>query len=123
MSSLVKMISAVKDTGVVVSSLQGMIDGMKRNTSKIKLSGEGQHGLISLISDKSPGVSEAAIELATRLQLMPSGELTSMIQTAKAIAPDGSQPLENRIQAIKIIGLDPKGDSFSLFEKMAAKID
>lgn len=118
MSSLVKMISAINDTGVVVSSLQGMIDGVKRNTDKVKLTPEGQHGLISLISDKSPNVRKAAIDLASGLQLMPSSELADIFNTAKSIAPDGSRPLENRILAIKVIGLDTKGDSFSILRKM-----
>ena len=118
MSSLVKMISDVKDTGVAISSLQGIIDGMKRNTSKITLSAEGQHALVLLISDKTPAVSDAAIDLATGFRLMPSAELSSLIQASKSIAPDGGQPLENRIRAIRIIGLDSKGESFPLLEKM-----
>ena len=118
MSSLVKIISAVKDSGIVVSSLQGMIAGMKRNTNKVKLTPDGQHELISLISDKSPKVRGAATELASRIQLKPSDELTSIFNTAKSILSDGGQPLENRILAIKIIGLDTRGDSFTLLEKM-----
>ena len=118
MSSLVKIISAVKDTGIVVSSLQGMTAGMKRNTNKVKLTPDGQHELISLISDKSPKVRGAATELASRIQLKPSDELTSIFNTAKSILSDGGQPLENRILAIKLIGLDTRGDSFTLLEKM-----
>jgi putative membrane-bound dehydrogenase-like protein len=118
MFSLVKMIAGVKDTGVVVSSLHGMMDGMKRNTNKIKLGAEGQHGLISLISNNSPGVRDAAIDLASRLQLIPSIALTNIINRAKTIVPDTNQSKKSRILAIKIMGLDPKGDSFSLLEKM-----
>ncbi len=118
MSSLVKIISAAKDSGMVVSSLQGIMDGMKRNSNKIKLTAEGQHGLMSLISDKSPSVREAAIDLASMLQLIPSAELKNIINTAKTIVPDRSQPIGNRVLAIKIMGLDSIGDSFSLLEKM-----
>lgn len=118
LSSLVEMISGVKDTGVVISSLQGIIDGMKRNTKKIKLSSGGQHALIALVSQKSSNVSEAAIDLASRLQLRPSVELNNIINNAKAFVPDGNQSIESRILAIKIIGLDPKGNSLALFENM-----
>jgi putative heme-binding domain-containing protein len=95
-----------------------MMDGMKRNTNKIKLGAEGQHGLISLISNNSPGVRDAAIDLASRLQLIPSIALTNIINRAKTIVPDTNQSKQSRILAIKIMGLDPKGDSFSLLEKM-----
>ena len=118
MSSLVKMISETKDTGVAISSLQGMVNGMNRNTNEIKLTAEGQHGLISLISDQPPKVREAAIDVASRLRLIPSNELTNIISKSKEIAQDESKPVESRVLAIKIIGLDPGGIPFASLEKL-----
>ena len=118
LSSLVKMIAGVKDTGVIVSSLQGAVTGMKRNNDKMKLSAEGQSGLIRLISDQPANVRTAAIEMASRLQLAPSNDLATIIGSAKTIAAEESQSVENRILAIKVLGLDPAGIPFPLLEKL-----
>lgn len=118
LSSLVKMIAGVKDTGVVVSSLQGVVTGMKRNNDKMKLSAEGQSGLIGLISDQPANVRAAAIAMASRLQLTPSTDLANIIARSKAIAAEESQPVESRVLAVKVLGLDPAGIPFPLLERL-----
>ncbi|HUQ66255.1 MAG TPA: c-type cytochrome, partial [Flavitalea sp.] len=117
-SSLVKTISAARDSGLVLSVLTGLKDGLARNTSKTKLTSEGQQGLISLMSDRSPRIRETVIDVVSEIQLMPSVELSNIIRNAKTTASDINQPLENRLMAIKILGLDLKGDSFTLLEKL-----
>lgn len=118
LSSLVKMISGVKDTGAIVSSLEGVVTGMKRNNAKIKLNAEGQSGLTGLISNQPANVRAAAIEMASRLQLAPSNDLANIIASSKTIAADESQPAESRVLAIKVLGLDPAGIPFPLLEKL-----
>jgi len=118
LSSLVKMISGVKDTGVIVSSLEGVVTGMKRNNGKMKLSPEGQSELIALISNQPNNIKAAAIEMASRLQLAPSNGLANIISSSKTIAADESQPAESRVLAIKVLGLDPAGIPFPLMERL-----
>jgi len=118
LSSFVKMISGVKDTGVIVSGLQGVVTGMKRNNDKIRLSAEGQKGLIGLISGQPGNVRAAAIEMASRVQLARSNDLANIISSSKTIAAEVSQPDESRILAIKVLGLDPAGIPFPLLERL-----
>jgi putative membrane-bound dehydrogenase-like protein len=117
LSSLVKMIAGVKDTSVIVSSLQGVVTGMKRNNDKMKLSAEGQSGLIALISNHPNNVRAAAIEMASRLKLSPSTDLANIIAGSKTIAAEVSQPVESRVLAINVLGLDPSGIPFPLLER------
>jgi putative heme-binding domain-containing protein len=118
MSVFVKMISAIKDTGTAIPGLQGMADGMKRNAHSIKLTPEGQHALIALISGQQPDVGTAAIEIAQRLEMAPSAELTALISKAKEIAGDDQAPAASRVTAIKILGLDPREIPFYSLGKL-----
>ncbi len=118
LSSLIKMIAGVKDTGVIVSSLQGVVTGMKRSNDKIKLGAEGQSSLIKLVSGPSTNVSTAAIAMASRLQLTRSNDLANIIAHSKTIAAQESQPVERRVLAIKVLGLDPAGIPFPLLERL-----
>ena len=118
MSSLVKMISQLKDTGVIVSSLEGAVTGMKRNNDKMKLTGEAQSGLIGLISNQPANVRTVAIEMASRLKLAPYNDLANIIASSKTIAAEESQPVESRVLAIKVVGLDPAGIPFPLLERL-----
>lgn len=120
MSALVKMIASEKDTGVIVSGLRGMTDGMKSNTNSTKLTREGQEGLIALINDPSPGVKNAAIETALELSLMPSADLTALINKSKEMVVDAGASAEDRVLAIKTLGLDPKGLPLSSLKQSLA---
>lgn len=113
MSSLVKMIASVKDTGVITAGLQGMTEGMKSNTNKTALTPEGQQRLIALIKDPLAAVKKAAIEAALELNLAPSAELDALLHSAKAIAGDDKVSAEDRVMAVQTLGLDPKGAPFS----------
>ena len=118
LSSLVKMIAGVKDTGVIVSSLQGAVTGMKRNNDKMKLSAEGQSSLVGLMADHPNNVRTAAIAMASRLQLVSSADLANIIGSSKTVAAQESQPVENRVLAVKVLGLDPAGIPFPLLERL-----
>ncbi len=109
MSSLVSAISASKDTSVVVPALKGLAEGMKRNTSELALMPEGQRGLVALISDPFNHVKDAAIDVAIRLKLMPSADLSLAINKSKQLAKDESLSVESRALAIRILGLDITG--------------
>jgi putative heme-binding domain-containing protein len=91
---------------------------MKRNNDKMKLSAEGQSGLIALISNHPNNVRAAAIEMASRLKLSPSTDLANIIAGSKTIAAEVSQPVESRVLAINVLGLDPSGIPFPLLERL-----
>lgn len=113
-SSLLKMISTVRDTGVVVSGLHGVSEGMKRNQDPIKLSQDGQKQLIALMLNQSSTVRSAAIKLAYQVQLTASADLTAIIEKSNQIAKDDQQKPEERVMAIQTIGLDPRGIDYVL---------
>lgn len=109
MSSLVVAVSGLKDTAVMVAALQGMADGMKRSGNNVALPAEGQRDLITLIADPLNKISAAAIDVASKLRLTPSTELSGVINKAKRLAGDDAQPEESRVLAVKMLGLDPGG--------------
>lgn len=113
MSSLVSAISASKDTNIVVPALRGLADGMKRNVNSLALMPDGQRGLVALMSDPMDVVKDAAIEVALKLKLLPSGDLSSAISRSKQLSNDDNQPVESRAIAIRIMGLDPNGPSLN----------
>lgn len=118
LSSLVKIISAVKDTGVVIAGLQGIERGMKRNINPVQLTPEGQQGLMALISDRPRNVRAAAMGMAARLQLTASGGLTRIISQSKHIVSDTTLDPGDRVLAVQALGLDPGGLPFTVLEAL-----
>lgn len=118
LSGLIGMISSVKDTGVAVAALKGLSEGMKRNTEAISLSPAGQDELLSLISDNTPAVRTAAIGVASQLRLIRTGKLNTMLNSSREVALNQNQSLEDRVNAVQIIGLSPGDIPFGLMDKL-----
>lgn len=117
-SALLKMLSTLSDTGVLVSSLHGLSEGMKRNQDEIKLNPEGQQQLVALLQNQLPKVRAAAIKLATPTQLNASSALSDIIENSKRIATDTQQQPEERVLAIQTIGLTPHKLPYQLLESL-----
>lgn len=118
LSSLINMIDQLKDTGVIVASLKGMSEGMRRNSSTISLSAMGQKGLLDLMVNAPAVVRKAAIGAASQLKLLPSAELTHILNRAKEVASDQQQSVEERVLAIQTIGISPQQIPFELMDKL-----
>lgn len=118
LSSLINMIDQLKDTGVIVASLKGMSEGMKRNSNAISLSAMGQKGLLDLMANAPAGVRKAAIGAASQLKLLASAEVTHILNRAKEVTSDQQQPVEERVLAIETIGISPQQIPFELMGKL-----
>jgi len=116
LSAFLEGISSVEDFGTIETSLDGLFSGMKRNPKPIQLTEMGQKSLFALISNGSPKTKDASIEIASRLILANTNEFSLMLDKAKKNAADKNRSIEERVLAVKILGLESKPTSLDVLE-------
>lgn len=118
LSSLFLQLNGLNDSKVVEASLGGLLTGMQRHDLPIQLSGSGQQALFALITGKSSTVKELAVDIASRLQLINSSEVQSARKKAVSDANNETKAVEERIFAVKILGLDTRKVPFEVLAKI-----
>lgn len=118
LSSLFVELTQMQDDKLIQESLDGLLTGMKRHSRTIRISHTGQKALFSLIKDGVPKTKELSIDIASRLELSNSPDVQWTRKKAMIDARDEDKTVEERMLAVKILGLDPKNVPFNTLGKI-----
>ena len=98
-----------------VAVLYGLGLGLTRGQQlPITLSSAGQEHLLAFIEHGEPQVSAAAVETSRHLKLETTQQLQSMIRRAAEVLNSEREELEARLNAVRVLGLDPSGKYHSV---------
>jgi putative membrane-bound dehydrogenase-like protein len=101
------------------ASIQGLAEGLKqRSETRVKLSASGQSLLLKLVEARSSLVGAAALEVAGRVELVDSAPLRVAIRKASGVAANPNSKMESRLNAVRVLGLDPTSASLPFLEKV-----
>ena len=90
------------------ASLNGLAEGVKRGAEKQPhLSGATEQSLFRLLDDRSPGVGVAALDLLSATKVSDSPHVRAAVKKTSATALNSQTELESRLNAIRVLGLDP----------------
>jgi putative membrane-bound dehydrogenase-like protein len=89
------------------AGLQGLHIGIRPGSSGLKLSYRGQQNLFHLITSDSRSVRNAALDLAGKITVTRSRELQLAVDRAMRLIQDTLAPADDRINAIRVLALDP----------------
>jgi putative membrane-bound dehydrogenase-like protein len=88
------------------AGLDGLADGLRQG-GRLQL-GAAQHALLRALAD--PTLAKPALRVASAVELVPSAELQGLVAEASRMV---ASP-EKRVQALRLMGLDPAGSRTSL---------
>src|SRR5690606_11972462 len=101
-----------------MAGLRGLRTGLQQGSLPYSLSPGAENDLLTIIESESTGVHQAAMELSSLLRLSSSSGLQALIQEAREVAVNESQPLEERLRAIRMLGLNPAGVEVERFSQL-----
>ena len=97
--------------------LKGLETGLGRGEQTRPRLPDSQRALIRLANTpanaRQPGLRDGALASLQRLRLGDSPALRTLIQQASKTASDENHPPEDRVHAIRLLGLDPAGQTSS----------
>ncbi|HLU90045.1 MAG TPA: PVC-type heme-binding CxxCH protein, partial [Cyclobacteriaceae bacterium] len=106
------------DSLYTMAGLRGLRTGLQQGSLPYSLSPGAENDLLTIIESESTGVHQAAMELSSLLRLSSSSGLQALIQEAREVAVNESQPLEERLRAIRMLGLNPAGVEVERFSQL-----
>src|SRR4029453_7528884 len=99
------------------ASLNGLAEGMKRGAEKQpSLSGATEQSLFRLLDDRSAGVGAAALELLLATKVSDSPQVRAAVKKASYLARNSEAELESRVNAVRVLGMDPTRSSMPVLE-------
>ena len=99
------------------ASINGLAEGMKRGAEKQpSLSGATEQSLFRLLDDRSPGVGAAALELLLATRVSDSSQVRAAVKKASDLARNSEAELESRVNAVRLLGMDPTRSSIPVLE-------
>lgn len=117
-SSFLSFIAHLEDTASQSTGLRGLYTGLTQRGGAIRLTARAQDDLLRLASHVDEGVRDAALDVASQINLVRTPGIRTTIRTAIATAVDASQPDEIRGHATRVAGLDPAGPDLALYDKL-----
>jgi putative membrane-bound dehydrogenase-like protein len=91
-----------------IRCLEGLVEGMRSGANgKIRLSTRGQQLLLKMAGAASPKVSNTALDLADHIRLDDTPQMRALLRQAAETARDEGGPVEARVKATRLLGLDP----------------
>ena len=89
--------------------LEGIGEGIGQGENERPHLETTQQGLLTLLDNRGETVSEGALNTLLRLDVKATPKLQSVLSTAVSTATNTSAPIEQRIFAVRALGLDPSG--------------
>jgi putative membrane-bound dehydrogenase-like protein len=101
-----------------VATLAGLAQGMQRGNRRQAVLSPAAQATLSELLDASPKVGSAALDVIE--QTTPSGlpRLQTVIQRSAAVARNEVTPLEVRVNAVRLLGLDRSNSSMTLLDQL-----
>ncbi len=100
------------------ASLAGLGQGLgQAASSKFSLAPTAERDLFELIASSSPKIAEAALDLASRIQLIYSQPLRGLVKDA--VAASARKPeIASRVNAVRIMALDPTESTIPVLDQL-----
>ena len=103
------------------ASLNGLAEGMKRGAEKQpSLSAATEQSLFRLLDDRSPGVGAAALDLLSATKVSDSPQVRAAVRKASGVARNSETELDSRLNAVRVLGMDPTRASIPVLESLLA---
>jgi putative membrane-bound dehydrogenase-like protein len=103
------------------ASLNGLAEGMKRGAEKQpSLSAATEQSLFRLLADPLPGVGAAALDLLSATRVSDSPQVRAVVRKASAVARNSETELDSRLNAVRVLGMDPTRASIPVLESLLA---
>lgn len=118
-ATLLASTEEVGDNKWQVAALEGLSEGLQRGSSrKVQLTRGGQVDLLHLARAASPEVQQAALDVASYIDLRDVPALRAAAEQAADVALDQSAPVAARVHAVKVLGLDPQPTTIPALEQL-----
>lgn len=117
-SELLSFIEQEDETAFQVSSLAGLHEGLQQGSGQLRLSQKGQNDLLKLIAGPAPKVQNAALEIATQIDIVNSQAVQAAVNQALEIVLSEDAATDARTHAIRVLGLDPNGLRIKIFDRL-----
>ncbi|MGH9341935.1 MAG: PVC-type heme-binding CxxCH protein, partial [Acidobacteriota bacterium] len=102
--------------GYAAATLQGLADGLNQGSARqIDLPASTQQVLLDLVQSSSPQVGSSALDVISHIDLKNSAQLRATLNRASETARNNQVPLEKRVNAVRLLGLDPTDAQILLF--------
>ena len=108
--NLLATIAEVHDENLAslkVTSLEGLIEGLKRGKPEVLTSSEGQLALRRLLVSPSVQLRELSLQVAGLVKLRQAPEVKAALATAGKVALDDSRPIDQRQAAMGLLAGAP----------------
>lgn len=116
-SELISFIKQINEPSFQISSLEGLVGGMQRGDA-VSLTRNGQSDLMELITGSTQDVQNAALEVATYIEIVNSQAVQNAVTQAQKILSDEDPTIDEKTHAVKLIGLDPDGLKMGIFDDL-----
>jgi putative membrane-bound dehydrogenase-like protein len=107
-----------RDEAARIAALNGLADGVRQGAAgPLKLAAS-QPVVLGMLSAAPAAVNQAALRLASLLDLNPSPQLAALVREAAAAATNASASVALRECSAGILGLDPSAKSAALLARL-----
>lgn len=110
--------SGQRDSLYTIAGMTGLRSGLQQGSLPYFLSPAGESDLLEIINSESLGVHSSAMDLSSLIKLNRSSGLQALIHEAREVAVNETQPLDNRLRSIRILGLNPYGVDVERFSQL-----
>ncbi|MDA1313826.1 MAG: c-type cytochrome [Acidobacteria bacterium] len=118
LTEAVRRRSAAQDNWWREAVLAGLGAGFGQGEAERPRLEAGQRGLLALLTQPSKEIRDGALNALLRLDVVPSAQLKSVVTKAASVMNDADQPLDERVFAVRTLGLDRSRESTSDIEKL-----
>jgi putative heme-binding domain-containing protein len=101
-----------------VATLAGLAEGMRRGTHQQAPLSPAAQATLSELLDAPPKVASAALDVIEQTPQSDLPRLRTAIQRSAAVVRDEKTPLEVRVNAIRMLGLDRSNNSITLLDQL-----
>lgn len=117
-SALLSEIRVHTDPAVQEAALQGLHQGFRPASGDLPLDRYAQQELLTLIGSPSAEVRLAALDVAERLSIKPSFAWRAAAQQSRQRLRDRETPADDRVHAIRVLGLHPTDTDLKLLGQL-----
>ncbi len=108
-----------RDTWWQTAGLNGLADGLKRGAERrARLSLNARYHLMDLAEARFPQLRKSALRAAAQVEWTPSRRLGDAMRRRAVIAQRPEEKIQDREDAVSLLGLDPSGATFPIVERL-----
>lgn len=118
LTEAVRRRSSAKDVWWQEAVLAGLGAGFGQGEAERPRVDAGQRSLLSLLTHASQEVRDTALDALLRLDIASTPQLKSVVTKAASVVNEAERPIDERVFAVRTLGLDRSQDSAPHLEKL-----